>query len=261
MEKSVYAKLNSSGDLVHLKLDALLLFQVYADLVVLAKSKQLKKVVLDMNTHYLELLTFLKELQKNPMIIMNCDYQVFKSESSLYGDNKDINHRTQPKSKLVLQRVFLEDEWDSTLLYPLVVSGAQAMEAKLVSYAHTQLPGGIYWDPDPVTRQVLNTLEPSNDICESILGLNDYLSTAIPNMSQETRTNLVEVKKNKTVSWLDSLSQVEQNSIVTLAQESRKDLEKQRQDVNQKRSEQRKELMVKNHAKAKALVEKTQKLS
>ena len=38
-------------------------------------------------------------------------------------------------------------------------------------------------------------LEPSNDFCESMLGLNDYLTTAIPNLAQESRSNLVAVKK------------------------------------------------------------------
>ncbi len=77
LEKSVYAKLSSSEEIVHLKLDALLFCQVYADLVSLAKSKQLKKSVLDMNTHYLELQTFLKQLQHNPKMIMDCDLRVF----------------------------------------------------------------------------------------------------------------------------------------------------------------------------------------
>ena len=69
------------------------------------------------------------------------------------------------------------------------------MEKKLFTYVHHQLPGGIYWDPEPNIKAILNKLEPSNDMCESILGLNDYLSMAIPNMHQVTRSNLIEVKK------------------------------------------------------------------
>ena len=38
-----------------------------------------------------------------------------------------------------------------------------------------------YWDPEPETKEILRKLEPNNDLCESILGLNDYLFTAIPN--------------------------------------------------------------------------------
>ncbi len=133
------------------------------------------------------------------------------------------------------------------------------MEEKLASYAHTQLPGGIYWDPPPSIQKVLNNLEPSNDICESILGLNDYLSTAIPNMCQDTRTNLVEVKKNKTFSWLDSLSQGDQGSILTLAQTSRKNLVRHRREVEKKRREHRRQVMVKHHAKTKAILQRQKK--
>ena len=32
-------------------------------------------------------------------------------------------------------------------------------------------------------------LKPSNDLCESILGLNDYLTTAIPNLHQLSRSS------------------------------------------------------------------------
>ena len=69
------------------------------------------------------------------------------------------------------------------------------MGKKLCNYASDYLPGGLYWDAEPQTAAVLKDLEPSNDLCESILGLNDYLCTAIPNMIQITKSNLVKVKK------------------------------------------------------------------
>ena len=80
------------------------------------------------------------------------------------------------------------------------------MEEKLVDYAKAHLPGGKYWDPDPAVTAVLKTLKPNNDVCECILGLNDYLTTAIPNMHQMTRSNLTEMKKNKTINWYQELS-------------------------------------------------------
>ena len=58
------------------------------------------------------------------------------------------------------------------------------MKEKFLSYAQTQLPGGKYWEPDQSVKTILKSLKPNNDVCESILGLNDYLSTAIPNMHQ-----------------------------------------------------------------------------
>ena len=59
-----------------------------------------------------------------------------------------------------------------------------------------QLPSGQHWDPEVCVRKVLAELKPSNDLCESILGLNDYLTTTIPNLQQMRRSNLVQIKKN-----------------------------------------------------------------
>lgn len=70
-------------------------YHIYADLVELAKSRDLKKSVLDMNIHYFELQSFLKLLQECPESIMDCDYCVFKSEMRLYGDDKMFNHHAQ----------------------------------------------------------------------------------------------------------------------------------------------------------------------
>lgn len=167
-----------------------------------------------MNAHYLELQIFLRDLQHHPEAIMNKELRVFISEESLYGDNEKLNYRCRAKWQPVFARLFSVDKWDSTLLYPLITAGA---EKKLSTYAHHQLPGGIYWDPEPNIKDILNKLEPSNDICESVLGLNNYLNTAIPNMHQMTRSNLIQVKKNKTIKWLDELPEENQKRVLDLA--------------------------------------------
>lgn len=61
---------------------------VYADLVMLAKSKELDKSALDMNQHYLELKLFLRMVQDDPPAAMNKEHQVFVSEKRLYGDDQ-----------------------------------------------------------------------------------------------------------------------------------------------------------------------------
>ena len=61
------------------------------------------------------------------------------------------------------------------------------MKEKLSSYAQYQLPGCCYWEPDEQVQDNLHELKPSNDVCESMLGLNDYLTTAIPNLHQMAR--------------------------------------------------------------------------
>ena len=72
---------------------------------------------------------------------------------------------------------FASNTWDRDLLYPITADGAVAMSSKLCTYAQNQLPGGMYYDPEPAIKKILENISPSNDLCESILGLNDYLHT------------------------------------------------------------------------------------
>ena len=73
-------------------------YQVYADLVALSKSNDLGKSALDMNLHYLELKTFLQEVEHDPEVVMDKDYRMFRSEEKLYGENKKTNRRHHSKT-------------------------------------------------------------------------------------------------------------------------------------------------------------------
>ena len=55
---------------------------------------------------------------------MDKEYRVFTSEALLYRDKK-FNHCARFKSILIQRYVFKEEEWDKTLLYPLVIGGAK----------------------------------------------------------------------------------------------------------------------------------------
>ena len=101
--------------------------------------------------------------------------------SNFYGVNKKVNHRLHSMYHPIEEQIF-KDEWDDTLLYPLLAAAASAMKKKLCTYTQTQLPGGKYWEPEPAIEAILKKLKPTNDLCESILGLNDYLPTDIPNL-------------------------------------------------------------------------------
>ena len=92
------------------------------------------------------------------------------------------------------------------------------MASKLEDYKKDQLPGGKYWAPPKEQEEILRKLQPNNDICESILGLNDWISTQTPNLCQTTKSTLVEVKKNKTMTWLQNLAENQRSAIVTMAQ-------------------------------------------
>ena len=206
----LYAKLTNVQEMAQLRADALLYYHVYADLVMLSKSKKLAKSVMDMNSHYLELLCFLDEVLDNPEVILRKEHEVFFSEKQLYGESKVLNHRQHKNVKAVYSKLFTESGNESSIFFPMIVKGVASMREKLLSYAEKHLPGVEYWNPEPAVREVLMHLEPSNDFCESMLGLNDYLTTAIPNLAQESRSNLVAVKKNHTMKWLNSLSEVQQ---------------------------------------------------
>lgn len=131
-----------------------------------------------------------------------------------------MNHRLN--SQVVYDHLFSDTNVDSELLLLLVMKGASKMKEKLSSYAKDQLPGGCYWEPEEEVKVILSQLKPSNDACESILGLNDYLTTAIPNLHQMARSNLIQVKKNKTLKWLSSLSEDKQEEIVDMAIKQRR---------------------------------------
>ena len=177
---------------------------------------------------------------------------------TVYGDNKKLNHRCHVKSKCVHDHLFVFAEWDETLLYPIISNGAAAMQSKLSSYAQNYLPGGIYWDPEPKIKEILAELDPSNDLCESILGLNDYLNTAIPNMHQVTRSNLVELKKNKTIQWLQRLRRSQQSDVIDLAVTSRREACASRKDDDARVIKQRRDNMIQVHSRLQALRHKEQ---
>lgn len=73
--------------------------------------------------------------------------------------------------RTVVDALFDVPEEEKCFLEPLLKSGASNMVEKLTSYGENQLPGGMYWEPQEPVKDNLSQLKPSNDICESIIGL------------------------------------------------------------------------------------------
>lgn len=261
LERDVYTKLHNQTEIAQLRVDALMFYHVYADLVMLCKSNELKKSVLDMNVHYLELKTFLQEIEQDPAIALDKDHAVFTSElATLYGKNKKVNHRLHTKVMPVHKKVFDVKDDDLSILYPMLAAGATKMKEKLCMYAQQQLPGGKYWSPDnPIIKEHLSKLTPSNDLCESILGLNDYLTSKIPNLNQRSISNLVEVKKNHSIMWLNSLDDTKQTKLINLATDLRQSVGKDYIRHTQQVAQERQQRMAKAHAKQQAMKIKMQK--
>lgn len=82
-------------------------------------------------------------------------------------------------------------------------------------------------------------LSKSNDLKKSVLDMNqhylevklmpsnDFCDYPLPNLHQVARSNLVEVKKNKTLQWLHNLSDDHQLKVIDLAVESRQIVQKE----------------------------------
>lgn len=253
LEREVYHKLQDEAIVSQLRADSLMFYHVYADLVMLSKSTHLNKNAYSMNQHYLELKVFLQKLEQDPELVMDKGQKVFESEQQLYSNDKKLNHRLHSKSEHVHHHLFTTTDEENKLLFPFVASGAAAMKTKLCNYAKNQLPGGKYWNPKEETKKILKSLKPSNDLCESILGLNDYLTTALPNLHQMTKSNLTEMKKNKTIPWLNEQPQSIQGTLIDMACNRKGAVMKDYRAEEEHHSMQRRERMLLDKSKRDAL--------
>lgn len=238
LEVEVEQKLQSERIKAELKVDGLFFDKVYADLMMLVKSTELDKSVLDMSTHYLELQVFLEELSHHPEELMNPEYHVFQSEPQLYGRSSKTNHRVHKSYKEIRRRLYQSDSFDEKELYPRIQEASKAMVNKLTDYMKDHLPGGKYWEPSEDVRQILSKLKPQNDDCESVLGMNDWLTTAFPKMTQQARSALIEVASNRTIDWLKTQLPDSQEEIIALAAAKRHEVAKERKS-NEERLKQR----------------------
>ena len=259
LEKDVYCKLLDPSVMMQLKVDALMFYHVYADLVMLSKSNALDKSAFNMNQHYLELKLFLQEVEHNPLVILDESYQVFVSEQRLYSDEKATNHRLHAKTQYVHKNLFILQEGEKELLLPMISHGVAAMGTKLTNYAKNQLPGGKHWSPQAKIKATLESLNPSNDLCESILGLNDYLTTAIPNLHQVTKSNLTELKKNKTMCWLNEQPKFAQEHLIELACKRKASVLREIKEDEETLAKQRRERMISEKKKRDALQSRIEK--
>ena len=217
---------------MHLKADGLML-------VFLAKLNELKKSALDMNHQFLELQLFLQQLKYHPEEVMDAQCKIFPSENRLYGDETLVNHCLH--SQDVKKRLFTPDEWDTRLVYPSMYTGVASME----DYWSVMLKIVLLVEyTDSKTKAILGELSPSNDLHESILGLNDYLTTAMPSMHQMTRSNLIEVKKNKTIQWINHLPEDQFKTVVNYAIQKRGQVRLEYREEEAARSNQRREQIV-----------------
>ena len=126
------------------------------------------------------------------------------------------------------------------------------MRCKLHVFAKDYLPSGKYWDPPDDIKGILQQIRPSNDICESILGLNDWLqSTIMTNVSQRTKRNLIEAKKNKSLPWLDIQATEEQHKVIEMATKHRETVKNESKKHMASIKDQRQQSMMKTITKQK----------
>ena len=94
--------------------------------------------------------------------------------------------------------------------------------------------------------------------CESMLGHNDYFSTAIPNMSQASRSNIVQVRKKKSNGWTHCLRK-KPEEVLDLVVNHRLTVAKECKEYNEELSEEKRKQMLEEHSKKMALLKKAQK--
>ncbi len=119
-------------------------------------------------------------------------------------------------------RLYEHDEYDDQFTFPLVQRAAQYMAEKVRSYKKDQLPGGKLWSPSDSVKSALADVDPTNDLCESILGLNDWLQKVTPNFTQRTVTGMVEVMRNSTMPWFQKQNKEMRDKIINLARKRSK---------------------------------------
>jgi hypothetical protein len=215
LEDAVMKYLKNDDVNAQLKVDALLFDKIYADLMTLLKSNTMSKSLLDMNQHYLELKQFLELLKEDPAILLDIDTIVFPSEKNLYSDC-DTNHRQTSKYRPVYKRLYESDTYDDKVK-ALVQGAASEMLKTIEKYKADQLPGGRLWEPSSHVRELCTNIPSTNDKCESLLGLNDWIHRRNPNFSQQTVSTLCQTARNKTSDWLNEQPRSLQHKIIQVA--------------------------------------------
>ena len=89
---------------------------------------------------------------------------------------------------------------------------------------------------------------PHNDICESLLGLNDWMTSPLVNAKQHTKSALIEGKRNKTMAWLET---VDKDRVIDLAVSERRAVQKRNQEMEKEVERKRIERHKNNLEKAK----------
>lgn len=218
LEKDVLHYMKSDTESALLKVDGLFFDKIYADFMVLMKSKKLGKKLLDVN-HYHELLQYLEVISERPRLILDPDHKVYVSEPKIYNtdDECKLNHRLHKKYQPVRNRLYESDSFDDSLVLPMVQTASIEMADKVRKYKADQLPGGKLWEPSSEIREKLKDTDPTNDLYESVLGLNDWLQKRNPNYSQRTVSTMVEVLRNATMPWFVKQEREMKNKIIKLA--------------------------------------------
>ena len=136
---------------------------------------------------------------------------------------------------------------------------SKSTSAKLRAYYKDYLPGGLYHDPDIGIQTVMSELKPHNDYAESLFGINDWLDRILPNMTQATKSAMIEFSYNKTMEWLKCQGGEQKEAMIVLARKRRRLVaEQHKQEATElmtKKMHQRAKLVKKGKEKARKVAE------
>ena len=144
----------------------------------------------------------------------------------MYSSDASLNHRLA-SYYLPVRNALYKEPSDNRCLNLLIKKAGAAMADKLKSYNKDHLPEGRYWDPSLETQKILSKLKPHHDRTESAFGVNDWLNRILPNMTQATRSVMIEFSANKTMQWLIDQGEEQKHRLITLALKKRRQHEVQ----------------------------------
>jgi hypothetical protein len=166
------------------------------------------KHVLDMNAHYETLLNFLDSNSKDANSFINCETFPF---------DQTLVHKDKFYECLKMQNEIIDS---------IAVQVAQTLFIafhKLLKVAmKDQLPGGLYYVPNPDLVEDTLSVIPHNKLPERAFGMLDFMVRHRPNATILTNEAFVTFSFNKTSDWLDSLPRAERDKILNDARKRSK---------------------------------------
>ena len=198
---------------------------------VLIESKDVS--IMDMNSKYLHLITFLEDAAKNTEDFINGNLILFP----------DIPLKEDSTYKALLETS--EYDGDCCIILAVVLPAIAKVAQKLYK---DHLPGGIYagMESSEDMQEATSSVAKHNKFCETIFGYYDILLTCKPHISTLSAEAAIMFSFNKTSDWLAAKTKEEE---IQLMKDSYKDVPRVRASFKNRQKRLKKEKFQKQKEK------------